>query len=393
MVHYLKYKKVKETKHAFSLSKYKNSNEIIEFPLNNEKETSIYLHSGGTTGTPKVIELSDYALNNLVNKIDGIVKKDMKGKSMLAVLPTFHGFGLGMGIHAPLANGATSALMMKFNTKKVIEWINENKVNLIIGVPLLYQKLIKNEFFCKAKLENLDFCFIGGDNVPVSLINEFNNLMKKKNSDAMLLEGYGLTETVTVCNVNTKTDFKLGSVGKPLNGVEILILDDEMNPLAFNEIGEVYITGDTLMNGYLNDEDSTSKTLITINDKIYVKTGDLGYLDQDGFLFLKGRKKRMFKISGLNVYPSEIEKIASDNEDVIDASLEFFDEPTATLVLFVKKNSQSIKSEDEIKTMIYNLLKNKVLKYSIPKDIIFMEEFPKTNVGKINHQGFINPYK
>ena len=390
---YLKFKKVKENNHLFLLDKFHSCKEETNIISRDIEEPSIYLHSGGTTGTPKVIEISDRAINNLAMKVDGIVNQSIKGKSMLAVLPTFHGFGLGMGIHAPLANGASSSLMIKFNADKVIEWINQNKVNLIIGVPQLYQKLMKNPNFSSSKLSNLEFSFIGGDNVPPSLIKQFNELMKANNSSCMLLEGYGLTETVTVCNVNTKLDFKVGSVGKPLRGIEIQIRENDLNLLPNNEIGEVYISGNTTMNGYLNDIETTNKTLINLDNKLWVKTGDLGYLDNDGFLFLKGRMKRMFKISGINVYPSEVEKIATDLVDYVkDASLEYFDDGKPHMVLFLIKNKQSNKNDNEIIELVTNELNQKLLKYSLPKKIFILDEFPQTRVGKIDHSKFKDIY-
>lgn len=386
---YLKFKKVKENNHLFLIDKFRKYKPCNNIDSHDSAKTSIYLHSGGTTGTPKVICLSDDALNNLASKVESsIIHGSIKGRSMLAVLPSFHGFGLGMGIHAPLYNHASSALMIKFNSKKVIKWINQNKINMIIGVPLLYQKLMKDEAFEQSKLTNLDFCFIGGDNVSPTLINQFNEMMKKHNSRAMLLEGYGLTETVTVCNVNTKKDNKVGSVGKPLEGIINVIKDENLNTLASNEIGEVFVTSNTLMNGYLNDLKATNATIVEIDGTKYVKTGDLGYIDEDGFLFLKGRMKRMFKISGMNVYPSEIEKIVTESEDIYDASLEQFLTPKTHLVLFVIKNKNSLKDEEVIKQEITNMLKDKVLKYSMPSNIVFMDEFPKTNVGKIDHKAF-----
>lgn len=387
-VFYLKYKKVKEDNHLFSLDRFRKYHEANQIENRNAFEDSIYLHSGGTTGTPKVIALSDASINNLAAKVDGIIPLSIKGKSMLAVLPSFHGFGLGMGIHAPLYNQAASALMVKFNSKKVIKWINQNKVNLIIGVPLLYQKLMKYESFIKAKLTNLQYCFVGGDNVSPTLIERFNNLMKENNSSAMLLEGYGLTETVTVCNVNTKENFKIKSVGKPLNDITVKILDESLNELKANEIGEVFIHSNTIMNGYLHDKKATENALININGIKYVKTGDLGYLDEDGFLFLKGRMKRVFKISGINVYPSEVEKIATELESVYDASLEYFDNGKPHLVLFVIKHHNETKEENIIKDEIMKVLNEKVFKYALPSKIIFMKDFPKTNVGKIDHKAF-----
>lgn len=387
---YFKYKKAKRGKNVFKIDDFRKCSKDEYIDSYDDLKDSIYLHSGGTTGNPKVIALSNYAINNLASKVDGIINDSIYGKSMLAVLPTFHGFGLGMGIHAPLYNGAATALMMKFNPKEVSKWINQNKVNMIIGVPLLYQKLLKEEKFLSSKLTNLTHCFVGGDNVSLNLIDEFNEVMRKKGSTAMLLEGYGLTETVTVCSVNTKQNFKIGSVGKALKGIDIIVLNDKFEKVNNNEIAEVFISGDTLMNGYLNDVASTKKTLVEVFDKTYVRTGDLGYLDEDGFLFLKGRMKRMFKVSGVNVYPNEIEKIAMESEDVYDASLEFFLNPKPHMTLFVIKNVNSKRTNIQIKENIINTLSKRVLKYSMPSKVVFLKEFPKTKVGKIDHKAFVD---
>ncbi len=385
---YFQYQKVKQNEHLFSLEGFRACKEESEIIDRDDRENSIYLHSGGTTGIPKVIALSDDSINQLAWKADGIIGKDIAGKSMLAVLPAFHGFGLGMGIHAPLANGAASALMMKFNAKKVIRWINQGKIQYIIGVPLLYQKLMKEEGFETARLTELQCCFVGGDKVHVSGITAFQEVMQKAGSCGVLLEGYGLTETVTVCCVNTKAQCKLGSVGRPLRGITIEIRDEEMQLLPANTVGEVYVKGDTLMNEYLNDPLSTEKTLVRLEGDTWVRTGDLGYLDEDGFLFLKERIKRMFKVSGMNVYPSEVEKIATDSDDVMDASMEFFESPKPHMVLFVIQNLHSQKSQDALREEILQTLSQRVLKYSLPQKIVFMEQFPQTKVGKIDHNAF-----
>lgn len=385
---YLKYKRARESERIFKADKFRAYPEEHCIEHRDERENSVYLHSGGTTGVPKVIALSDASLNNLAAKVDGIIEGDVKGRSMLAVLPSFHGFGLGMGIHAPLYNHAASALMMKFDCKKVVRWINQNKVNMIIGVPLLYQKLLKDGGFLDARLENLDYCFIGGDNVPPSLISEFNDVMRSHRSGAMLLEGYGLTETVTVCCVNTKAAFKDGSVGRPLRGIDITVRDSQLRSLPAAVTGEVYVKGDTLMNEYLSDPQATGMTLVDIDGESCVRTGDLGYLDGDGFLFLKGRMKRVFKISGINVYPSEVEKIATDNEDIIDAAMEFFEEPKPHTVLFVIKSKNTTKTDAQITEEVTAQLTQRLLKYSLPSKLVFMETFPKTNVGKTDHKAF-----
>lgn len=387
-IFYLKYKKIKQTNNIRLIDHYVHYQEDKNIYSHNPKDDSIYLHSGGTTSTPKVIALSDYAINNLANKVNYIIPYSLFGKSMLAVLPLFHGFGLGMGVHAPLANNASVGLMMKFNAKKVIKWINQNKINLIIGVPELYKRLLNDEAFLNSKLNNLEYCFIGGDNVNPSLIEQFNLEMKNHHSNCMLLEGYGLTETVTVCSVNTKENFKIGSVGKMLPNIETIILDDNMNVLKNNEIGELYISGDTLMNGYYLDEHATNDVFVNINNKKYVRTGDLGYIDDDGFIFLKGRKKRMFIISGFNIYPQEIEKLVCSINGIKDASLEMFETPKKHLNLYVIKDSEHAIDESILKQSIIDLLKKKITKYGMPSKIIFVDQFPKTRVGKIDHKAF-----
>lgn len=387
---YFKFEKPKENHHFFLIDKYHNYDEDYNISSHNSSLNSIYLHSGGTTSTPKVIALSDDSLNNLAVKVKDIIEYNLLGKSMLAVLPTFHGFGLGMGVHAPLTNGATSAIMMKFNPNKVVKWINQKKINFIIGVPELYLKLLNTPSFLDSELKNLEFCFVGGDNVHQSLIERFNLEMEKHHSSAKLLEGYGLTETVTVCSVNTKSHFKKGSVGQPLTGLKVRVYDDDMNMLKPGEIGEIFISGDTLMNEYLGDLEATSKTKISINGEQYIKTGDIGYVDDDNYIFLKGRKKRMFIISGFNVYPGEVEKIVTELDEIQSASLEFFDKPKIHLNLYCIKNKNINIDDDKLRDLIMNALKSKLLKYSLPKNIIFLNEFPKTRVGKVDHKSFID---
>lgn len=161
-----------------------------------------------------------------------------------------------------------------------------------------------------------------------------------------------------------------------------------LNPKNGNEIGELYISGDTLMNGYYLDEHSTNNVFVNINNKKYVRTGDLGYIDDDGFIFLKGRKKRMFIISGFNIYPQEIEKLVCSINGIKDASLEMFETPKKHLNLYVIKDSEHVIDESILKQSIIDLLKKKIIKYGMPSKIIFIDQFPKTRVGKIDHKAF-----
>lgn len=361
-----------------------------EKPPEGELSDGVLLHSGGTTGTPKVISLSARAITALAEKVPSITEGDIRGRGMLAVLPTFHGFGLGMGIHAPLQNGATVVLMMKFNADEALSLIERGQVSLLIGVPLLYRKLMAAKRFKSADLSSLTHAFVGGDNVPPSLLTDFDGEMRRRGVDCRLLEGYGLTETVTVCTVNTKSESRPLSVGRPLPGIEIKIVDEALSLLPEGEIGEVLIGGDTQMLGYRRDPEATERTLITLGGRSFVRSGDLGLL-KNGFLYLKGRKKRLFKISGMNIYPAEIERLATDNEAIADASLEFFEEPTPHTVLFLIKQKGSPKSNGEITGQLSSLFEEKLLKYARPQAIVFLDEFPKTAIGKTLHGGFPHP--
>ena len=204
------------------------------------------------------------------------------------------------------------------------------------------------------------------------------------------MEGYGLTETVTVCAVNTKSKSRPLSVGRPLPGIRLLIVDENLSPLPDGEVGEVLIAGDTQMQGYRRDSEATEKTLISQGGETYVRSGDLGYI-KDGFLYLKGRKKRLYKISGMNVYPAEIERLATDLEAIADASLEFFEEPAPHTVLFLIKRAGATESEEEIRARLSLLFEKRLLKYAHPRFLSFVDEFPKTAVGKIRHGDFTHP--
>lgn len=386
-----KYPRIPEGLHLRALDRFRSCPEASELSAHDEEADSVYLYSGGTTGEPKVIALSDRSINRLAEKVlggDGIIAGDLRGKSMLAVLPTFHGFGLGMGVHAPLYWGAAANLMMKFKPDQVVRWMRKDQLQLIIGVPVLYQKLLKTESFASPALKNLTHCFVGGDQVQPGLIAEFDRLMERYGSPCRLLEGYGLTETVTVCCVNRLEEPRTGSVGKPLRGIEMAVRDENGTDLPAGTVGELYIAGDTIMNGYLGDPDATKATLKESGGRVWVRTGDLGYADEDGYFYIKGRKKRLFIISGINVYPGEVEKIACESEDVFDAAMEYYESPKPHMILYLLKSKQSEKTDDTVCEETMKRLQQRVIRYSLPRQIVILPEFPKTRVGKIDHGAF-----
>lgn len=343
-------------------------------------EDSIYLHSSGTTSEPKVVRLSNEALINMSHKLSFIAGNDLKGKYMLAVLPIFHSFGLAMGVVAPLLNSMPINLLMRFNAKTIAKEINKNNVHFIIGVPLMYEKLLKSKAFCKAKLKNVELCFMGGDACNTSLVNSFDALMAKHGSEAKLLEGYGLSEAL-ICIVNTKFSSCINSLGKPLINNDIKIIDEYGKDLGVNKNGEIVVYADTLMNGYLNNDNN--EFVIHKNSK-GIKTGDIGFIDNKGFVHFVERKKRVYKISGVYVFPSEVEKIVKSLSYIKDVALLYCNAQKPYLTLFISLQKGVKESNEKIKENTNLLLSEHVIKYAMPKEIKLLKDLPKTSLGKID---------
>ncbi len=348
--------------------------------------TAVYLHSGGTSGTPKTIELSHFAINSLASHTDYILDEhDFENRHMLAVLPMFHGFGLCMGVHAMLAFGGCDTLMPKFKADTAIKLIKKNQINYVIGVPQLFEALLSHPKFSGDHLKNLRQAFVGGDYVSPSLKVRFNEVMTKNGSHAKLLEGYGLTEVVTVCSVNTLFDHKEGTVGKPLPSLSIKIVDlESRRELPINQPGEIAVSGDTRMNGYLHDQESTQKTFLDIDGNTYVLTGDYGLIDSEGYLCFKQRLKRIVKVLGMPVLPSEIETLVSAFPEVLEvAAVGIKDKEKGNMIrLFVTLKQDAIKTvfEDSVRKKI----KSELSIYAVPKDILYIDKMPRTIIGKID---------
>ena len=366
--------------HKFSDLYEKNDISIANI---NPLSSAVYLHSGGTSGKPKTIELSHSSINYLASQIGYIMGvDDFNNKHMLAVLPMFHGFGLCMGIHSMLVSGGVNTLMPKFSAKETIKLIAKNQINYIIGVPSLFESLLKNPKFNSPKMKYIDQAFVGGDYVSMDLKKRFDNQMIKNNSLARLLEGYGLTEVVTVCTVNTLKEHNQLSVGKPLPGIEVRIKDLQSDKLlAANKDGEIIVTGPTVMNGYLNDKEATKNTFFTYEDKTWVKTGDLGFIDENGYLHYKQRLKRIIKVLGIPVLPAEIENLLMDFNEVSEVcAISVPDKEKGNVVkLFIAWNNPAKKLSDK---KIKQIIKDNLSNYAVPKEIVELEELPKTMIGK-----------
>lgn len=358
------------------------------FALDNDlKKDAFYLHSGGTTGKPKVVALSSFSINALAsNGLQILGIDDTLNKYMLAVLPIFHGFGLCMGMHACLAVGACNTLMPKFSSNQVVKYLKKGQISFVIGVPVLFEALLRNPSFKGPILKNLHIAFVGGDFVAPSLIERFNNHMEKYDSQARLYEGYGLTEVVTVCSVNTSKEHRLGSVGKLLPNLQMKAVDiDTKKDLENGQDGELYIKGETMMNGYRFLQDENDQPFVK-DDKgeIWIATGDYGNIDADGFVHFRQRLKRIIKVSGINVFPNEIEGAVMDLGKVHEcAAIAITDDKLGHAIkLFVVLDHkyENTNIDEEIKKVV----EMRCGIYAVPRQIVYQTSLPKTLVGKVD---------
>ena len=380
-------KKLGKWRGSFKGFKYlkdlKPTGHIPETVTGKANETSILLHSGSTTGDPKTICLSDDNINCVAEhacEFLSLKPEQVRGGGMLAVLPSFHGFGLGITMHAPLITRFACILVPKFSAKETAKIMKKTKVTCITGVPTMYESLLKcPEFTHNRGLKNLHVVFCGGDSLNTNLQNEWNETMKKNGSHCQMFEGYGLTEAVCVNIVNTYDHNREGSIGYPMSGAEFKIVDDNGKELPRGEIGEIILKSGAIMNGYYNDEKSTKEA---VKDG-WLYTGDLGYMDKDNYVFFKQRKKRVVKVSGVGVFPTEIERLVESVPGVEACCAIEIPDPrlqSAIKIFVVAK----FFDEEGMRNAIMDTCRKYLIRWSVPKEIEFCNELPKTLLGKID---------
>ena len=348
------------------------------------------LYSGGTTGTTKGIMLSNLNFNALglqtiaASGFDRIV-----GMKMLSVMPVFHGFGLGIGIHTALIGGATCILIPQFNIKVYSETLIKQKPNIIPGVPTLFEALLRAENLKGQDLSFLKGIFSGGDSLPVELKKKVDVFLKEHNCAEQIREGYGTTECVTASCLTPKNYARSGSIGVPFPDVYYKIVKpgttEELDP---NIEGEICISGPTVMMGYMDNPEETANTLRRHTDgRIWLHTGDLGHMDQDGFIYFRQRIKRMIVTSGYNVYPGQLENILDGHDKVLlSCVIGIKDEYRGQKVKAFVVPMPGIEPTEALKKEILSYCSEKIAKYAMPRELEFRTELPKTLVGKVAYR-------
>ncbi len=382
--------------HSYSLDwkQFKSMGENYPLPLPKNvfkiDKCSVILYSGGTTGTTKGIMLSDLNFNALsMQAVKAMDVKIIPGDSILAAMPLFHGFGLGIGIHTCLTNGVYCSLIPSFTVKSYGKTLLSKKPNFIAGVPTLFEAMLRTPGMEKANLSFLKGMYSGGDSLSIELKGKVDKFLKDHKATIQICEGYGTTECVTASCLTPKNRYKEGSIGLPFSDTEFVICPaGKINHLEPNQEGEICISGPTVMLGYLDDEQETAEALkIHENGKLYLHTGDLGYIDEEGFVYFKQRIKRMIITSGYNVYPSQIENVLDGHPKVQYSCVIGVKDPykiqkvKAFCVL-----KPGIIPDDSIKNEIKEYCNKHIAKYACPKEIEFRDELPKTLVGKVAYR-------
>ena len=280
------------------------------------EDPAAILYSGGTTGTTKGILLTNLNFNALGQQIIATNPMFRPGDKMLSAMPLFHGFGLGVCIHSMLSQGGRCILVPRFTAESYSKLITKYRCNFIAGVPTLYEALLRLPNMEGADLSCLKGVFSGGDSLSVELKKKFDKFLYDHKAVIQVREGYGTTETVTACCLTPPTKFKEGSIGIPFPDTYIKIVrpgtDEE---LPYGEEGEILLAGPTVMKEYIKHPEETAQTLRRHADGLtWVYTGDLGTMDEEGFIYFRGRSKRMIISSGYNIYPAQLENIFDANE-------------------------------------------------------------------------------
>ena len=352
-------------------------------------DPAVILYSGGTTGTTKGILLTNLNFNALGQQVVATNPMFRAGDKMLAAMPLFHGFGLGVCIHTMLSQGGRCILVPRFTAESYSRLITKYRCNFIAGVPTLYEALLRLPNMEKADLSCLKGVFSGGDSLSVELKKKFDKFLYDHKAVIQVREGYGTTETVTACCLTPVNKAKEGSIGIPFPDTYIKIVrpgtDEE---LPYGEEGEILLAGPTVMKEYINHPEETAQTLRKHADGLtWVYTGDLGTMDEEGFIYFRGRSKRMIVSSGYNIYPAQLENIFDANELVQMSCVIGVPDPyrMARPKVFVTLKP-GVEPSEETRKAIMDYASKRIAKYAMPKELEFRETLPKTLVGKVAYR-------
>jgi long-chain acyl-CoA synthetase len=337
-----------------------------------DEDTAVILYTSGTTGTPKGAELTHGNLTAAAEIAVSLVDKGADDVT-LGALPLFHVFGLTSGLESSVAVGACLTLLPRFDPEKALEIVQRDGVTTFLGVPTMYAAILHHDGSEAFDTSSLDLCVSGGAAMPVEILRAF-----EEKFECTILEGYGLSETCGIASFNRPDrERKAGSIGIPVPGVDMKVVDDDGNEVAQGEVGEILIRGPVVMKSYWNRPDATADTLVDG----WMRTGDMARVDEDGYFFVVDRKKEMIIRGGFNVYPRELEEVLYEHPAVREAAVvglphdSLGEEVGAAVAL---KPGEQVEP-DEIRAY----MKERVAAYKYPRVVWIVDDLPKGPTGKI----------
>jgi long-chain acyl-CoA synthetase len=346
---------------------------LAEVEARDPSDTAVILYTSGTTGTPKGAELTHANLGRnaeVAQQLFGLHAESV----ILGSLPLFHSFGQTCALNAAVLTGAAVTLLPRFDAGKALEIIERDRVTIFMGVPTMYSALLNHPDHERYDLSSLRLCVSGGASLPVELLHSFEAAF-----DCTILEGYGLSETSPIASFNHPgRERKPGSIGTPVDGVEMRLLGPTGGEVALGEVGEIAIRGHNVMKGYWRKPEATAEA---VSADGWFRSGDLAVMDEDGYFFIVDRKKDMIIRGGYNVYPREIEEVLYSHPAVREAAVvgvphdELGEEVAAAVAL---KSDAQVTEED-----LREFVKEQVAAYKYPRLVWFVDELPKTATGKI----------
>lgn len=354
-----------------------------------DTDLALILYSGGTTGKPKGICLSNLNFNAAAIQSRYMSEVMKPGNSFLTILPNFHAFGIGISTHTPLYTGMKIILIPQFNIKKFKKILLKYRPNIIAGVPSLFDAITKLKL--KANdLTSLQLTVCGGDSITQENKKRINKFFKEHGSKAELRVGYGLTECSGASCLSPKgMENKKDLIGIPFPNCVYKIIDiNDGHTCKYNEDGEILISGPNIMLNYLDDDEETKNVFTFDEDGTkWLHTGDIGSMDKKGLIYYRSRLKRMIITNGYNVYPSYIEELLAKHEYVFQSACIGVPHPYKgeTVKVFIVLKEE-IKPTLEIKRVINKYLKQNLANYAIPSEIEYVEGLPMTLVGKISYK-------
>lgn len=350
------------------------------------------IYSGGTTGKPKGIILSNLNFNAMALQTMNVCDGLNPGSSVLAALPIFHVFGLALCIHTTLVCGMTAILVPKINTKKINSELKKYKPNIYPAVPSLLTMSLKGADPGSSGLKDIKTVVVGGDYLSPQTKAEFEKFLKDHGSNGVVKVGYGLSEASGFCCSTAPIEEKYvqnGTLGVP--NPDILVKAFEPNSdieKSYNDVGEICVTGPTIFMGYINEDKETKNTLVKHTDgKIWLHTGDLGYIDKNGFVYYTSRLKRMIISNGYNIYPIELEEIIKKCKYVEDCTVvavpHKIKSQTPKAVIVLKKD---VEDTLDVRSEIRKYCMDNIARYAIPTEFEYRKDIPKTAIGKVAYR-------